>query len=209
LPFVGRGSARIISDPINARKINGSDYLGIDLGRKASFLKKPRTGMMSLFGNNVELDMRKMVVFARDISYLNPEYYSAIQRPSRLEEFPASLTNPGLEYSGIFEDGWISETAYVILRSPQGIEPLLFHFVGSIPNIDDSTFITTIKLSINGNQIYNAQHTVGKLDLTIPISNKYLKLGDQAVIKVESSSLQRLPNGDGRPVSLHLERLGF
>ncbi len=208
LPLVGRGSARVVSVPISPRIIAHSDYLGLDFGREGSFFQTERAGPMGWFGNNIKLDIRKTVAFARDISYITPEQHAAFKRPLALKSFPSSLEDPGLEYSGIFEDGWMSDVAYAVLAAPiEGSQGVL-HFNGQIPDIGGAPFSTTLTLRINDQVMYTGVHTKGDFKISIPIAGM---IGDGASVKVqvESSALQRLPNGDGRPVSLLIGELGF
>lgn len=208
LPLVGRGSARVVSSPVSLRKIGGSDYLGIDFGREGSFLESERTGVMGWFGNNIKLDIRKTVAFARDISYISPEQYAAFKRPSAIQGFPAALGNPGLEYSGIFEDGWISDVAYVVLNSPNKAEQDKLYLSGLIPDIGGAPFSTTITIRINNQVVYEGLHTKGYIKITIPSAGIVVD-SKSAKIQIESSALQRLPGGDDRPVSILISVIGF
>lgn len=208
LPLIGRGSARVVSSPINPQKINGSDYLGIDFGREGSFLDPERTGTMGWFGNDIKLDIRKTVAFARDISYITPDQYSVFKRPLMLQSFPAALEDPGLEYSGIFEDAWISDAAYVILKAPHKDGQGVLYLSGLIPDIGGAPFSTTLTIKVNEQVVYTGLHTKGDLKILIPIA-EIIGDSENVKIQVESSALQCLPGGDDRPVSLHLNEIGF
>lgn len=209
LPLVGRGSARVVSVPINPRKIDGSDYFGIDFGREGSFLEQERKGIMKLFGSDIKLDIRKTVAFARDISYISPEQYAAFKRPQAIQIFPVALENPGLEYSGIFEDGWISNMAYVVLEAPLTGQQGNLRLSGLIPDIGGVPFSTTLTIKVNGRSIHSAIYTKGEITIMLPLDTALLEGSPSVKVEIESSALQRLPNGDDRPVSMRINYLGF
>jgi hypothetical protein len=209
LPIVGRGSARLVSAPLNPRKIDSSDYIGIDFGRKGKFIDPERNGAMALFGNNVKLDTRKVVAYARDISYISPEQYAAFKRPQAIQSFPAALEDRGLEYSGIFEDGWISDVAFVVLQAPLNGPVASLHLSAMIPDIGGSPFSTVLSIKVNDQPVYTANHAKGEVDITVPLDTSLFKGNPIAKIQLESSALQRLPNGDDRPVSMHLNVIEF
>jgi hypothetical protein len=208
LPLVGRGSARVVSSAISPLRIGHLDYIGIDFGRDGSFLESERTGVMGWYGNNIKLDIRKTVAFARDISYIAPDQYAAFKRPQALQSFPAALENPNLEYSGIFEDGWLSDVAYVVLKALNKGEQGVLHLSGLIPDIDGVPFSTTLTIKINDQVVYQGLHSRGNVNISIPFVGAN---GDNQCVKVqvESSALQRLPHGDDRPVSLLIREMGF
>jgi len=209
LPLVGRGSARVVSAPINPRKIGVSDYMGIDFGRKAVLIDRERKGAMALFGKNIKLDIRKVVVYARDISYISPEQYAAFKRPQAIQGFPAALEDPGLEYSGIFEDGWISEAAFVVLQVPLNSVKASLHLSGLVPDIGGNPFSAVLTIKVNDQLVYTARQEKGEVNITVPIDTALFKGNPIAKVQIESSALQRLPNGDDRPVSMHLNLIGF
>lgn len=209
LPLVGYGSARVVSNPINPRQIGSLDYLGLDFGRKAVLIDRKREGAMALFGKNIKRDSRKVVVYARDISYISPKQYAAFKRPEIIQSFPAALQNPNLEYSGIFEDGWISDVAFVVLQAPLNGAAASLHLSGMIPDIGGKPFIAVLTLKVNDQLVYTASHTKGEVNITVPFDTALFKDSSIAKIQLESSALQRLPNGDDRPVSMHLNMVGF
>ena len=118
-PFrlIGHGSARVFSAEVTPLPIDGMRFVGLNLGRKPNLLPQPpRTGIMQLYGRNVVLDSRHVSVFARDISLVPEHLYMTMHPPSNVKSFPADLANPALQYSGVYEDGWISDRAYFILK---------------------------------------------------------------------------------------------
>jgi len=163
---------------------------------------------MSWFGTDIKLDGRKLVAFARDISYITPNQYTNLMRPQKISKFPDALEDPGLEYSGIFEDAWISDIAYVVLKAPPDGERTL-HLIGLIPDIGGTPFNSTLTIRVNGQVVYKGEHGKGDVKISVPLDKSIFNGGLSTKIQIESSSLQRLPNGDGRPVSMRLNSLAY
>lgn len=209
LPVVGRGSARVFSQPISPKNLGGAKYLGIDFGRTGSFFNQQRNGLMGFYGQDIKLDIRRTVAFGRDISYLSQDQRRVLEPPISLKDFPVDLQNNGLEYSGFFEDGWISEAAYAILKIPRQPGQLFLSLSGEIPNIRNNNFVTTILVKVDDKVIYSGLHEVGNLNIQIPVSKFQYVSSGRAKIQIESSEVQRLPNGDGRPTSILIKKLEF
>ena len=134
LAIEGRGSARFFSPPIRTQKIDGGDYLVLDMGSWGSNFSNPRSWIMSLYGADVRLDSRRVVGFTRDISLISAEEYAALDTPACLQAFPAHVGNKNLEYSGIYEDGWVAEASYAILKQPESPATLDVSF--SVPELN-------------------------------------------------------------------------
>ncbi len=150
IKFVGDGSARIFSQPIKPEVFEGLSYLGVDFGEEPQMILKQKTGLMRLYGLKFNLDDRRLVGFTRDISVVTEEQYRNLKRPTRITRLPDDLyENPGLEYSGIFEDGWLGDHAYLCLGAAKKGDVVTFK--GEIP--DTTAFRAhgvTMVMTING-----------------------------------------------------------
>lgn len=133
LGFVGSGSARVITPLIKPERFEQLSYLTVDFGDKASPIMKRKTGLMRLWGARYNLDDRRLVGFTRDISLITEEEYENLKRPSKISQFPQDLSRyPGLEYSGMFEDGWLGPDSFFKLA---GSHPgQVFYFKGYVPD---------------------------------------------------------------------------
>ena len=67
----GRGSARLFSPPLVPQRIEGRDFLMVDMGRAGQRFRRQSGGMMGLYGRDVALDRRVLVGFARDVSLIS------------------------------------------------------------------------------------------------------------------------------------------
>jgi hypothetical protein len=113
LPFVGHGSARVVSPPLKPEYFEQNAYLTLDFGEVAQPIEKEKSGLMRLWGVKFNLDDRRLVGFMRDASVITEEQYLALPRPTKIMDFPGDLARyPGLEYSGVFEDGWVADEAF-------------------------------------------------------------------------------------------------
>lgn len=202
VPFVGRGSGRVFSAPIIPQTIGGLHYLGLDMGRDAQQFPNHLTGLMLLYGREVHLDPRRLAAFGRDISLVSEAEYQAIKPPYVLSNFPADLANRGLEYSGIYEDGWISERSFFILAPKPDSRYLVIR--GMVPKIDTPDFRNTLAVSINGKEIIRQTLGLGVFEVKVPVLNDLRHRIDLAFDRY-----QVLPGTDGRPIGGKIEFIGF
>ena len=202
-PIVGRGSARVFSAPVAPQVIDGGSYVAIDMGVEPKAFPNVKTGLMKLYGSEIPADSRKLVGFGRDISLISPQEYSALIPPNSVSSFPNDLTNRSLEYSGIYEDGWLSEAAFLGLSQPNPATPLVIR--GTVPGLSDPKFVTELRVSVDGQEI--AQRTLKpgdfNLKITIPKGQKRRR------VDLRFSKWQNLPNSDKRPVAAKLSLIGF
>jgi hypothetical protein len=207
-PLVGRGAARVISPPLTPQTIDGRSWVAIDMGIDGRRFPKERTGLMSLYGTDVPLDRRRLNAFGRDISMIGADEYARLVPPSSVSSFPADLRQRDLEFSGIYDDGWIADAAYLILTQPDAPAPLAVR--GVVPSLGDSGFTTTLRLSIDGREVAQQVLRPGDFDLrVVPPSapgRHRVDLSFSAISQIHpSSSGER----DNRPVSARLQFVGF
>lgn len=201
--FVGRGSGRVFSAPLTPSKVDGASYLFIDMGRDGKQFPSTPKGLMLLYGRSIPADQRRITAFGRDISLISEEQYQAIQPPANLKSFPSDLANKNLEYSGIYEDGWISERSFFVL-SPIATSKFVT-VTGSIPQIDDPMFSTVLKLSVNGREIASKNLGLGNFELKVPVTSQAAKQHIELVF----SKYQTLPGADGRIAPAKINFIGF
>ncbi|HEY4989121.1 MAG TPA: hypothetical protein VII09_04900, partial [Opitutaceae bacterium] len=166
IPFVGSGSARVITSVIKPEYYEGQAYFMIDFGDVAQVIEKIKTGLMRWYGLKFALDDRRLVGFTRDISVITDEQYRALPRPTKISKFPDDLLdNKGLEYSGVYEDGWVGRDSFFKLGASHTGD--VFSFKGYIPDLPrfrrqgvDAT------ISINGHPTEIVNLKSGKFTLT-------------------------------------------
>jgi hypothetical protein len=67
--------------------------------------------------------------------------------PSRIEKVPSDLANPELAVSGIYKDGWMEDTASLLLQQPDDMHGLIVR--GMIPKIADAPFSSEVELRLD------------------------------------------------------------
>lgn len=203
IKFVGRGTGRVFSDQIDPEYIDGVPFVSIDMARGGKQFPNSINGLMMLYGREVPADQRRITAFGRDISLISDEQFKALQPPASLEFFPTDLANKNLEYSGIYEDGWISEMAFFVLSPKASTKNLTVS--GSVPQIDNPKFTTTLRLLIDKKEVASRKVGIGNFEVEIPVAN----LNPRQRVEVQFSEYQKLPGGDGRITGGKINFLGF
>ncbi|CNK47394.1 Uncharacterised protein [Yersinia enterocolitica] len=202
--FVGRGSGRIFSDPIELTDIDGMSFVSVDIGREGKQMSDSHKGLMLLYGRDVSLDPRYIATFGRNISLISEEEYQLLQPPQSVTHFPADLANPNLEYSGIYEDGWISEHSF--FKFKVGKETDKFIVRGVIPQLGKSAdFATELKIRINGQLVAQQKLGVGAFSVEVPVTG----LSGNPRVDLEFTNYQKLPGDDGRITAGKIDFIGF
>lgn len=202
-PIVGRGSARVFSPPLSPQALYDRAYVAIDMGVEGQRFPERRTGLMALYGTQFPRDRRRLVGFARDISLISQEEYTRLSPPSYLDTFPASLVSADLEYSGLYEDGWVSEAAFFQLTQPR--TPAVLAVRGTVPIMGDRHFHTELRMMIDGREVDRRILSLGEFAVQVAAPQGV----GRRRIDLRFSNLQRLPGRDLRPVAARLRFVGF
>jgi hypothetical protein len=206
LPFVGSGSARVITPIIKPEYYEGQAYLTIDFGDVARVIEKKKTGLMRWYGLNYALDDRRLVGFTRDISVLTDEQYRAVPRPTKISRFPWDLlNNKGLEYSGVYEDGWLGRDAYFKLGASHTGQVLYFKgYIPDIPRFASVGVDATISINDKPTEVVNLK--AGKFTLTRLVKDA----SDITSISLHFSDAQVYDNDkDKREVSAFVDEISI
>lgn len=201
--FVGRGSGRLYVDKLPTTQIMGNQYTLIDFNVPVeSFPNKP-TLPSFLYGNDILVDMRKIAVFARALRSVSIDEYNKLIPPASLSSFPADLKNVALEYSGIYEDGWMSEESFFKLKRANSASYLIV--IGSVPYIKDKAFQTTVTIKLNGQEVATKKVGLGDFQIDVPVQPK----NEISKVDILYGSTQTLPGADGRVAAGLLKFVGF
>jgi hypothetical protein len=202
-PLIGRGSARVFSPALNPQIVAGRPFFAIDMGKEGKLFAEQRVGLVALYGKNTPRDRRRLIGFLRDISLVSEEDYAGLCPRQQLKHFPDDLRQRDLEYSGFFEDGWVSEASYCCLGRPG--HPATLTVCGEVPLVSDPTFTTEIRLLLDGHELTRRILGPGQFEIVIPAPAGV----GRSRIDLLFSAVQQLPNGDGRPVAARLSSIGF
>jgi hypothetical protein len=197
LPFAGAGSATIYSDSIAPLWRNGYAYLALDLGEPASAFPNIKTGLMRLYNQEFSIDHRRLVAFGRDISAVSEEEYQDLVRPRKIDGFPAGLlSDRGLEYSGIYEDGWVSQDSFVKLGAANKGESVIVEgMVPSLANLANGQL--TLRVQVNDTPAETQTLKPGSFRLSVRLREP----APVTTVHAQFSGSAPLPGADGRPVS--------
>lgn len=203
LPAVGHGAARFFSPPVAPVNVDRIPFVEIDMGRDGKAFPSRRRGIMKLFGNTYQLDYRRIVGFVRDISVVSDAQYRLLRAPQALSEFPKGLEDPNLEFSGLYEDGWMADQAVVWLSTPNKGTALLTLRATVPPEATQNSL--RVSLALDGKTLGSVMPNPGELVLQVPAPGD----GRRHEIRITATPYFHLPGGDNRPATMHIERLGF
>jgi hypothetical protein len=202
LPLVGSGSARVFSPLLAPRDFEGQPYLAIDMNVDGELIAVRRRGLMNLYGRHIALDSRRVVAFTRDISLVPDREYQALQPPRSLSRFPDDLANSALEYSGVYEDGWIADHAYLTLSRAPGADVVAIRGLAQ-PGLDGTPPQELVVL-VDGREV-GRQTIAGEFSVRVAASPG----PGRARVDLRVSPLRRLGRADGREVGFLLRSIGF
>ena len=198
-PVVGSGSARVVSPPVRPMIVDGRPYIVLDMGTSGRRPVVPRPGITGLWGKSALLDPRVLTSFGTgDISLVSPAQYRRFDRPSAIRSIPADLAEPGLEYSGIYEDGWIGRTSYVRLAG------------GAPGRLVVKALVTfrhpgeRLDVRVNGRLVAVRSVQLGELQLTVPVP----AAAGPRTISVHWSATSQLSPTDARQGAARLTYIG-
>jgi hypothetical protein len=198
LPVVGRGSARVFSEPLRPQMVDGQPYVLLDIGVDGKLTPRESHGLQDLYGSSVVVDPRYLTSYVRDISLISEADYRRLEAPAELSDFPANLSNSNLEYSGIYEDGWMGEEGYAVLAAPGRLDVALR---AEVP----TGGARHLRILIDGRQVLSRTVEPGALDVRAPVSGS----GSKHRVELRWEGVESLPAPDLRPVSAQLRFLGL
>ena len=203
MPFIGRGSARVFSDPIAPIVAEDRAFIALDMGVDGQPFPDQRAGLMTLYGTHIPLDRRLLTGHARDISLISARELDQLAAPVSIQRFSDDLANPALEYSGIYEDGWISEAAYFGLSQPDNDAQVVVR--GAVPLIDDPNFSTELRVLVDGEEVSRSR--------VRPVRSKpeglHHRARDDGALSYASRSSSVSPGKDQRPAAASISFIGF
>ena len=200
---IGRGSARVFLPAIAPRIMVGQPFIMLDMNINGTLFPQHRSGLMRLYGRDIPLDGRLLVGFARDISAISESDYEALRPPSFIGDLPKALLDRNLEYSGAYEDGWVSESSQYMLAHPP--DATMISVRGLVPLIDGPDYHTTLRVFVAGQQVGRAELAIGTFNVRYSVRGTARRVQ----VKLLFSRFQRLPHGDARPIALKLFSFGF
>jgi hypothetical protein len=198
LPVEGDGSARVISAPLDPQIIDGRPYLLLDMGVPARIHYDHRHGLDAIFGTSIPIDTRRLTSYVRDISLISAQQYARLRPPSSISAFPTDLANPDLQYSGVYEDGWISKDSYFVLAG--GTRASLVVRATIPPGATGQ-----LEILLNGRRVTTMAADPGALAVNLPVPAS----STPRRVDLRFTRAIRLPAPDLRPAAALLTFVGF
>ena len=202
-PVTGRGSARLFSPPVAPQEIQGGQYVSIDMGTDGQRFSEQRSGLMRAFGTDIPLDARTITGFARDISVMDDDQFAALHPPAMVGRFPDDLGNTSLEYSGIYEDGWVAESSFLRLLQPP--DSSILRIRATVPGLAAQPSASALRVVMGGLTVAQVALRPGENDVKIPLQGAAMIQR----IELHFDRAVRLPSPDNRLVSALLHSVGF
>lgn len=187
--ITGSGSARVYSSLITPQYIDHIPYILLDMGS----LNTDTTLQQN--------DFRKILAYSRDISLLSETEYQHLPPITEIRSFPDDLLQTALEYSGLYEDGFVSDNAYVYLHQPKDSSQLIIR--GLIHNLHQNKSLLSIV--VDHVLVKKAWLIPGEFSLQILIP----KGQTRKKVELHFSNSYILPNNDNRRVGALLNYIGF
>ena len=189
LGLLGHGAARVVSPAFAPLIVDGVAYVLLDLGAEPKLLNVPRKGLMKLYGTNVPIDYRRMVAFARRIRLIDADTSELPAIPTKVDNLPLGLANQSLEFSGIYEDGWLGNEGFVVLSSGKPGKVVFRGLFSKGLGLDS----VDLALTVEGGGSIRKHLEPGPFEIEVPAGAGRTRIG------FHFSAIGRLPAGDSRP----------
>ena len=167
-------------------------------GRSA--LTQPTTsGKFRVYGKSVALDYRQVVAFIRKIRAVDSDGAHEHVAPIRIANFPPDLRNPDLQFSGIYEDGWIGDRGFVTLSSAAPGKAIIR---GTVPG---GIGIESVELTMTAGSSPPVTKLLkpGSFEIEAPVG------AGENRINFQFSGIGRLPAPDNRPAAAVLSSISI
>lgn len=202
LAGVGAGAARLVSPPLAPQPVGRSNVLVLEIDKPPVRNPNRIKGVEALWGADVPRDRRHITGHLRELSVISEDDYAAFRPPERLAKLPADLAHPHLEFSGLYEDGWVARESKFRLSRPDPARDLVIR--GTVPGVDPA-FRPELTVLLDGSPVLCRALPAGPFEVRVPAGAatgpRWVELRfDRAV---------RLPAPDDRTTCAHLGHIGF
>lgn len=196
IDVIGSGAMNFTSIPLQPCNIDGKKYVLIDFGIEPNYFDKNELApwVYQYFNVPYVPDLRKLSGFLRDISIapkllIDNKFDISLLR----NNWNFKLFNQLFEFSGIYEDGWMSDQIKLQLNSNINFRKMVIKF--EVPNVSN---YNNNKLSIYSDGYLIQQISLKSGSAAIDL-DKHLLTNKTLKIIIDKPLI--LPNGDDRSVS--------
>lgn len=193
LGTAGAGALSMTSPPLRPCIIGGRSYVLVDFGSEPSHFKKSAPWAYRLFDIPYLPDTRRLSGFLRDISVVSANPKDSHNKLAQLNgQWNFDAFESAFEYSGMFEDGWMSD--HVILRPKSVLQRHKINIAMDIP-IELAQQQAILFIKVDGKQVRQQSLSAGRVNIQIDLSAS----ANQTISLTVDKPLL-LPGGDGRSV---------
>ncbi len=190
----GAGAMSMLSEPLTPCVIVGRKFVLLDFGVDAIQFRKAAPLAYRWLDVPYSPDTRRLVGFLRDVSIVpletrvaEPTVRSA-SGPWNFERFDSAF-----EFSGMFEDGWVSDQLFLRARSGWGGGKLTLSV--DVPGGPTAKDESTISIEVDGKFLRAQKIAPGSVKIEIDLHQN-----PRALVKLSVDPPFTLPGADGRPV---------
>ena len=187
---------------VQLQQIEGGGYVSLDMGTWGRIFPDQRSFIMSLWGRQYPADNRRIVGFCRNISLISDDQYLAMQPPRAIQSFPRDLHNKSLQYSGVYEDGWVAESSDIVLQQDAGNMHLVVSAL--VPVLPGRRAASWVAVLVDGQEVERKPLVSSDVGFVLSIPGR----GPRR-IGLRFDKAVNLPSPDGRPISAQLRYAGF
>ena len=189
----GAGSFDITTDPITPCIINHRRFVMIDFGAEPQAFKKSAPLVYRALGLRYSPDARRVVGFLRDVSIAAGSDESAGFTPA----WAPTTGGQVLGYVGLFEDGWLSDDARIVVRPGAGVSRVRFVVEVDPVLLNPEAPVRNVVVTDASGQVLGKTPLIAgrnMIDVATPSSAR-------VDVRLKSDSTLPLPGGDGRLVA--------
>lgn len=191
LGTAGAGAMGMTSPPLRPCIIEGRSFILVEIAAEPNMVKKSVPWAYQLLDVPYVPDSRRITGFLRDISVVSAD---PKEKADRLPELSAQWNfgafESSFEYSGMFEDGWMSD--HVILRPRRDLRGRKITFGMDVPG-ELAAQHALLDVAIDGKAVRQQLLSAGRISVQID-----LPPGIDQIISLSSPNPLVLPGGDGR-----------
>ena len=189
----GAGSLDVTTDPISPCVINQRRYVMIDFGAEPQAFRKLVPLVYRALGLRYSPDARRVVGFLRDISVAQ----GSDDKLSFVPPWAPKSGGQALGYVGLFEDGWLSDEARIVVRPDAGATRVRFVVELDPALLSPGVPAPSVTVSDSAGQMLGKTQLIAgsnMIDVAVPGSGR-------VDVRLKSDSTMPLPGGDGRRVA--------
>jgi hypothetical protein len=193
----GEGRLRTLSPEVQPRMINGTPYLVLHIEAPAFRFYQHRHGLDALYGANLTVDAKHLVGFIRDLSLVDrtDETRCLLRDPA-----PLPFMSGIAEYSGIFEDRWLSNDVTISALPGERYNQLTL--VGSQPYLP-ALGENELTISRQGHKVASFHLRPGDFAKSIELP----EIAPAAPLRLHFKLVVPPNPGDARELSVRLDKL--